>query len=293
VCGCGDPLLSASDPAAITGQLRLQLDTEYLRVDAANDENAAATDQLTQWSYRLNVVWRPLESLSLSATLPWVEKIIRTVGPDPTVKDSDLSGLGDAELAARWAFWRSVEIGQRRVQELAVAAGSALPTGRHEARDATGSIIDPHGQLGTGGWGPFAGLHYRLEQGDWTAFASISYRYRTGASYADPSGTFRYQFGDSFLWSVHGQHLVARRVAFDVGLDGRRASRDQETDPDGTVGHVGNTGGTVLSLAPGVYVRAVGTGWLFVRGQIPVYKHLFDRQDVKPSAVAGVQVQAL
>jgi hypothetical protein len=32
VCGCGDPLLASSDPAAITGGLRLQLDTEYLRV---------------------------------------------------------------------------------------------------------------------------------------------------------------------------------------------------------------------------------------------------------------------
>jgi len=28
VCGCGDPLLTANDPAAITGQLRFQFDTE-------------------------------------------------------------------------------------------------------------------------------------------------------------------------------------------------------------------------------------------------------------------------
>src|SRR5690349_21930049 len=103
VCGCGDPLLTASDPAAITGQLRLQLDTEYLRVDAANDERPDATDQLTQRSYRLNAAWRPLESLSLSATLPYLEKVVRTVGPEPTRTMSDLSGLGDAELAIRWA----------------------------------------------------------------------------------------------------------------------------------------------------------------------------------------------
>jgi hypothetical protein len=293
VCGCGDPLLSASDPAALTGQLRLQLDAEYLRVDAANDANPAATDQLTQWSYRLNVAWRPLEDLSLSATLPWVQKVIRTVGPDPTVKASDQSGLGDAEVAARWAFWRSVQVGLRRVQELAVSAGSSLPTGRHDARDAAGNVVDPHGQLGIGGWGPFAGLHYRLELGDFTTFASVSYRYRTGASSADPAGTFRYQFGDAFLWSVHGQYLVARRVALDLGVDGRRASRDRATDPDGTVTRVGNTGGTVLSLAPGLYVNAIGSGWLFVRAQVPFYQHLFDRQDVKPSVIAGVQVQAL
>ena len=32
VCGCGDPLLSANDPAAVNGRLRLQVDTEYLSV---------------------------------------------------------------------------------------------------------------------------------------------------------------------------------------------------------------------------------------------------------------------
>jgi len=56
VCGCGDPLLTSSDPAAITGQLRLQLDTEYLRVDAGNEADPSMTDELTQWSYRFNAV---------------------------------------------------------------------------------------------------------------------------------------------------------------------------------------------------------------------------------------------
>jgi hypothetical protein len=32
VCGCGDPLLTSSDPSAISGALRLQFDVEYLRI---------------------------------------------------------------------------------------------------------------------------------------------------------------------------------------------------------------------------------------------------------------------
>src|SRR5512138_2405470 len=70
VCACGDPLLTSSDPAAITGDLRLQLDTEYLRIDAGNEEDPGLTDELTQWSYRLNAVYRPIDALSLTATLP-------------------------------------------------------------------------------------------------------------------------------------------------------------------------------------------------------------------------------
>ena len=50
--GCGCPLLASSDPAAINGGLRLQLDAEYLRIDAGTDDRPGYTDQLTQWSYR-------------------------------------------------------------------------------------------------------------------------------------------------------------------------------------------------------------------------------------------------
>src|SRR5512139_3298851 len=74
VCGCGDPLLTSSDPAATNGRLRFQFDTEYLRVDAGSETEAGVTDQLAQWSYRLNAVYRPLEALSLTATLPVVSK---------------------------------------------------------------------------------------------------------------------------------------------------------------------------------------------------------------------------
>ncbi len=204
VCGCGDPLLGASDPAAIAGTLRLQLDFEYLRIDAGTDGVPGATDRLLQRSYRLNVVYRPLEALSLGVTVPVVSKTITTVGAGPAVVASDLAGLGDVEVSARTTLWRLVQVGAQRAQELAVAAGTSLPTGAHDATDA-GALIDPHGQLGSGAWGPFAGLHYRYEQGDWTGYAGLSYRHRTAASYLD--GT-KYKFGDALLWSVHGQYLA-------------------------------------------------------------------------------------
>jgi hypothetical protein len=129
VCGCGDPLLGSSDPAAITGRLRLQLDVEYLRVDAGNEEDPAFTDELTQWSYRLNAVWRPTDALSLSATVPMVEKDMRSVGGGTSMPMSDATGLGDVEIAARYAAWRKVNLGIGRVQEIAVSAGTSMPTG--------------------------------------------------------------------------------------------------------------------------------------------------------------------
>jgi hypothetical protein len=289
VCGCGDPLLTSSDPAAINGTLRLQLDVEHLRIDAGTDGAPGYTDQLTQTSYRLNAAYRPIDALSLTATLPLVSKRIVTVGPTPPVTDSDLTGLGDVELGVRYAVWRSVQVGQQRSQEVALGVGTSLPTGAHDARMSDGSLVDPHGQLGTGGWGPFAGLYYRFEQGDWTGYANAGYRARTEASFLDGS---KYKFGNAWLWSAHGQYLLAKRVALDLGVDGRSAVADRSTDPSGAVtSPVENTGGTVISLAPGAYVDAGAGLWLFGRGQVPVHKGLFGRQDVKPSFTVGVQYQ--
>ena len=287
VCGCGDPLLAAGDPAAIAGPLRLQLDTELLRVDAGTDGVPGSTDHLTQWSTRLNLVWRPAEELALTATVPWVQKTIRTGPAGATATASDLSGLGDVELGGRWSAWRAVQVGARRVQELAFSAGTTLPTGRKDARDG-GALIDPHGQLGAGGFGPFAGIHYRLESGDWTGFASASWRVRTEARYFD--GT-RYKFGDAALWSLHAQYQASRRWVLDLGLDGRHALADRSTDEAGVVEpRVGNTGGTVLAAAPGVYLNAGGDLWVFARGQLPIVQALRGRQEVLPTVGLGLQL---
>jgi hypothetical protein len=278
VCGCGDPLLSSSDPAAITGQLRLQLDTEYLQVSSGNETQPGFTDELTQWSYRFNAVYRPTDALSLTLTLPVVGKAMKTVGGGTSVSTSDVTGLGDVELGARYAVWRSLNLGIGRVQELALTAGTSLPTGANGLRSG-GVRIDEHGQLGTGAWGPFAGLHYRFEQGRWLGFASLSGRLHTENGYG-------YTYGSALLWSVHGQFFPTRRVVLDLGLDGRYAAADRSHGEA-----VVNTGGTVLAAAPGVYLNAAGAAWLFVRGQIPVYKRFLGEQDQLPSIVTGVQYQ--
>ncbi len=79
-----------------------------------------------------------------------------------------------------------------------------------------------------------------------------------------------------------------KRLVLDLGLDGRYAAVDKDGGETVT-----NTGGTVLAAAPGVYFNALGGAWLFVRGQIPFYKHFRGEQDQLPSVVTGFQYQAL
>ena len=294
VCGCGDPLIVASDPAAIAGMLRVQLDTEHLGMTAGSDERTGYLDRLSQWSYRLNVAYRPIRRLSVIVTLPVLDKTIRTVGAGTDELASHEIGFGDAELAARYAVWRAVSFSHRRVQEIALSLGSSLPTGPHDAKTTDGGEvvpIDPHGQVGTGGWGPFAGLHYRFEQGDWSGYTDLSYRLRTTATYFDRS---TYKFGDAVLGGVHVQYRPLPALVADLGLDGRFARVDQAAAPDQPdPSTVPNTGGTVLSLAPGLYGNVIGGLWLFGRAQLPIFKHLAGEQDVGTVATVGLQYEVL
>ena len=278
VCGCGDPLLLSSDPAALSGQLRVQLDSEYLRMRAASEDQPGAQDALTQWSVRLNAAWRPLDALTLSGTLPVVSKVMRSEAAGTSTLTSDVTGLGDAEVSGRFAVWRAVTLGSGRVQELALSAGTSLPTGANDVVQ-DGARVDEHGQPGTGAWGPFAGVHFRFEQRDVTTFASLSARGHTRNAHG-------YTYGAAALWSGHGQWFARRWLVADLGVDGRSAAADRAPDGD-----VPNTGGTVWSLAPGVYLNPAGRAWLFVRGQVPVVQHLRGDQSVSPSVVMGIQVQ--
>jgi hypothetical protein len=273
VCGCGDPLLSASDPAAVNGRMRLELDTEYLTVKAGNDADSARTDKLDQYTLRLNAVYSPWEGLSFIGMLPYTRKNLATDG----ITGSDISGVGDAELGARYTFLQFIDFAARRRQTFAVSAGTSLPTGSDGARLPDGERVDEHGQIGTGAWGPYAGLHYRLEQEGWMGYASATGRVRTANS-------FDYRYGNALLWSVHGQYRPIARFALDVGVDGRHAAADRQAGAA-----VANTGGTVLAVSPGVYWNAAGPVWLAVRAQLPFHSDLLGQQSVGPTVVAGVQ----
>jgi hypothetical protein len=281
VCGCGDPLLSASDPAAVNGGMRLQLDAEYLTVSAANHDAPALRDTLRQYTLRLNAVYSPLPALSVIAVLPYTRKDLATSG----VTASDVSGIGDVEVGARLTLLDLPDFGARRRNSLAVSAGTSIPSGSNDVRVA-GNRIDEHGQLGTGAWSPYAGLHYWFEQDRVTAFASVTGRLRT-------TSALGYQYGNALLWSLHGQYALARSLVLDAGVDGRHAAADvQHPAANPSHGHAGtidDTGGTVLAASPAVYWNAGGPLWLAARAQLPFWSDLRGVQSVGPTVVVGVQ----
>ena len=201
---------------------------------AGNEDDRAAQDELTQWTERLNAVYRPLDRLALSATLPLVTKDLRTVSGGATTASSNATGPGDVEVSGRFIAWGTVQIGLGRVQEIALSAGTSMPTGPNDVK-STGERIDEHGQPGTASWGPFAGVHYRLEQQDWTAFASLSGLFPTKNAHG-------YTYGSAAPPSADGQYFVRRWLVADrrrrtrcggepeQRRDGREHRRDRALD---------------------------------------------------------------
>jgi hypothetical protein len=277
VCGCGDPLADAAEQASRANAVRFALETEWLTVKSASEAAAGAHTTLDQYSLRAVGVWSPLDELNLALTVPLVMKRMSDAGGGlGQVAGPEHTGLGDVEVGARWFALNRLDMRARTRQTLAVSAGTSLPTGANDVTER-GERIDEHAQLGTGGFGPYAGLAWRLQGETWGAQASATARYRTENSH-------RYRYGEALLWSTGGQWRPAERFAVTLDLDGRLAQRDRDAGA-----FAADTGGLLLAAAPGLHVD-VGSGvWLSVRAQLPVYSHLYGDQSVGPTVVAGVQ----
>lgn len=276
VCGCGDPLVVAGDAMPVSGNVRFALEAEYLSATAASDMDPAMSEDLVQQTLRPVVVVSLLNQLNLVAQVPVTRKVWSLTG-GTTPEEATPLGLGDIDLGARWFAWQSADMGADRRQDLALTAGTSLPTGPDNAVDEAGVRIDDHAQLGAGSWGPYLGALYAFHQDPWNVSLNASGRFHTTNGYG-------YQYGPALLWSARGQFRPWERLAFGLGLDGRFAWQDTMAGEVQT-----NTGGLVLAAVPGVGVNVAGNLWLHAAVQIPFYTALFGTQTVGPVFSAGLQ----
>jgi hypothetical protein len=277
VCGCGDPLLAAGSSLPMAGQVRLALDAEYLYTTAAGDA-PGSTEHLAQETLRPVLVYSPGAALSLVLQAPVLRKDWWTDDPASQPQATANTGLGDIDLGARWFFWQAVDLPARRSRTLALSLGSSMPTGDSELT-VGGTLIDQHAQLGTGAWGPYAGLLYGYNAAAWGASVNAAYRYR-GTNWQG------YQFGQALTFGAGGHWRVLEGLALTLSLDGRYAGYDQ----DWSAGQANpDTGGTVLDLTPGFgWQLSDGLG-LNGRVQVPVYTALFGTQLVTPTVDLSLQ----
>jgi hypothetical protein len=279
VCGCGDPLVGVGQVAGPAGQFGLELDGQYL-YQKAGGEAPGTLDILDQWSVLLTASYTPIANLNLVVTLPWVWKDMQMEMADGTrMSSSNLNGFGDMQVGARWFFWEHLDLGNSIRHTLSVSASTFIPTGNNSAVDADGIRVDEHGQIGTGGWGPNAGLFYRMQGDVWSAYAGVWGLYRTVNSYG-------YRFGAAAMWTAVGQYQPLQWLAVALGVDGRFAGYDQQDGLD-----VDSTGGLVLAAVPAVYAKVFPGGWLLAKAQLPFATSLNGIQTIGPVVTVGMRYE--
>jgi hypothetical protein len=269
VCGCGDPLVDASDSVPYAAPLRLALDFEVLSASAGADVDA---ESLTQLTLRPVVVYSPSEALNLVLQMPLVRKDWAQ-GADAVTT----TGLGDVDLGARWFVLRSTNVADMTRQAFGVIAGVTLPTGANDAT-ADGVRLDDHAQLGTGALGGYAGVTYAFHHDPWNLYTSA-------AVHGHATSAADYHYGTAIAWTGRLDYRVIDGLAIEAGVDGRWAAEDRAGGDA-----QGDTGGLVVALTPGAAVNLFGDAWLRGRVQLPVVKVLDGRQDVGPTFFVSAEL---
>jgi hypothetical protein len=278
VCSRGDPLAPAAEGHGQGGDLRLALDAEILSQRSATPGVATMHDDLDEYTLKLTGVYSPAPPVNLVVSVPFTRKrMTMEHGGGVTFVASDLTGVGDVDVGGRWFFWESVNVRARLRHSVGISAGTSFPTGPSEPRTVAGLPNAQHEQLGTGAFGPYAGLSYRLQRDPFAALLSVSGRTHT----ANGEG---YRYGSALLWTVQGQWTPMRWLAVGLGIDGHDGGRDRQ---DGT--YVQSTGGLVLWASPSAYVNVYRRLWVTLRAQLPFHSSLVGDQSVGAVVVAGVQ----
>jgi hypothetical protein len=181
-------------------------------------------------------------------------------------------GLGDPEIMAM-AHLLSFGNGAWQLQGI---AGSRVPLGNSEQKNAAGELLEQHLQTGSGAWAGIFGAQLLHVSGSVPLFFSASYQ-ANGANDQD------FTYGNVFRFNAAAQKALFNPVDVIAEINGRTADYDDaagETDP--------NSGGTVVYFSPGLRLRLGGALSLRGQVQIPVLKNLHGEQNEKVNVRTGL-----
>ena len=180
-------------------------------------------------------------------------------GQDWTLSKSQWNELGDIRALGRYAVTASHSFG--------LLAGAKLPTGTNKDTfnrgPASGTLVDPGLQPGTGTWDSLLGLS---ENGQFT----------------DKLGWFAQELWQKPL-TKHDQFAEGQKVNASLGLrysiseiftaqiqlNGQNRTRDHGANAD-----IANSGGDVLYASPGLFINVTPGTALYGFIQLPVYQRV-------------------
>ncbi|HVZ81578.1 MAG TPA: hypothetical protein VHE12_12385 [bacterium] len=290
VCGCGDPLASAGTAHPLANSFRLTLESAYLTASALSDDDDTQTESVRQVNLNTTLSYSPTDNLSLTVLLPLVEKYWALSAGDASPDEGTPFGFGDMMLGVRYFFISDTDFKTKQHLGVAVSGGTYLPTGGTNFTSLiTGDSLDTHSQLGTGAVGFYTGLLLNRAWEGFTLSVNANLLVRTTPTTSDPdSPVYRYTFGNAFTGGIQGQLDLSEYWAASLAVEGRYADADT-ADDGGNIVPVGNTGGTVIDLTPGISWNVTGDAALYAKVQVPFLTNLNGVQQVDPTYILGTQ----
>ncbi|MBK9132086.1 MAG: hypothetical protein IPM20_10700 [Gammaproteobacteria bacterium] len=268
-CLCGDPTITtmgAEKPFA--GRLRIGVDA-LTRGETVGDPGVDGQDiDETRVTYSLS--YAPSADWIFAASLPYVHKEVRRFD----LSHETASGLGDADLSARWYLRDAAQIPARHLWGLQF--GVRVPTSSEQ--QSNGVPIDIDAQPGGGATIPNLGVWYGY-------FRTPSFFYLSAAyQHAVDEGYQGYEAGDVMLMTAHAQYALAGNgLALSFSLDARSKEHDHYSgvvDPD--------SGGVLVMATPGVVWMPLTDLIVNLSYQIPAIENLHGRQEEDPVFRIGV-----
>lgn len=152
-------------------EIRFGFQKEFLLLRGATRLANPDTLSRTRFESVLGVQYAPKTSLNVRLEIPYanVQSSDRVGGVSRT---SNAGGFGDATLSIKSRF--AQRFGEDWKEHQACTLGLQLPTGRHDGREANGSLLEPSEQPGSGKWGYMLGYAYAYERLKDTIWASTT-----------------------------------------------------------------------------------------------------------------------
>jgi len=232
---------------------------------AAEGHDAHSVDWLAEFS--VSGSYGITDHLMLSVSLPFeVIHGFRFVEDDGvTIGGANaIVGVGDMTFQGKYSIAADPV-------ELAVIAGVKIPTGNTSQVDNAGDLLEPDHQPGTGSWDPMLGVAAMRQFELFSWGGSMLYRYTT-------EGRHEFRPGQQLTIATKGEYQVLGvgkfpRVYVYAELAYVWTAMDCEDD---VRNH--DTGGTMISLGPGVRVRVNEHVTFGISFAAPIYQNPYGFQ---------------
>ncbi len=216
----------------------------------------------------LKLVFGINEKMTISATIPWLDKSMTRINAGSGQKETLRSqGIGDVPVVGKARIYQDAGLGE--TTEAAAIFGLELPVGRTDLEDGGMRLPQPM-QSGSGGMDAILGVAFTRVDGRWQVNSDLIAKINSEAN--------DFRFGNSYRFDIGGvfRLIPAKYVSFTqttVNLVLELNTIYAEKDSAGGV-TVYDSGGTKIFLTPGIQVL-VSENLLFESAvQLPILLEL-------------------